>query len=252
MCGVPALDYEVYWQNENEALREAYKEVMTSHPQAKAAVVKVYEITDITRLAGCTPKEIGESKEWANTVKRDEASRARLCGTLEGETLFSALYGIYMLAFMVLKAILKKGMEKKDKKGKEKALTTPKHEEGFMEPEWKRRSFIGDRPDSAKKQGTNDHKEARLTPAPQAVKSKRNFFAPLRDLKLDEAPEAGGDEEESENSQRTGRDRISPIIITTQINLLKIQEEIKAIAKGSFELRNIKNGTRVISREVAI
>jgi len=42
MAGVPAPEYEVYWQNESEALRAAYKEVMASHPQAKAVVVKVY------------------------------------------------------------------------------------------------------------------------------------------------------------------------------------------------------------------
>jgi hypothetical protein len=109
VAGVPALAFEVYWKNESEALRAAYKEVMASYPQAKAAVDKVYEvITDITRLAGCTPKEIPESKEWVSIVKRAEAGRASLCGTLEGETLFSALYGVYALPFMDLKAVLKK------------------------------------------------------------------------------------------------------------------------------------------------
>jgi hypothetical protein len=39
--------------------------------------------------------------------------------------------------------------------------------------------------------------------------------------------------------------------ITTQINLLKFHGEIKAIAKCSLELRNTKNGTRVITREMA-
>jgi hypothetical protein len=138
MAGFPALEYEVYWQNENEALREAYKEVMASHPQAKAAVVKVYEIiTDMTRLVVCTPKEIGECKEWANIVKRAEVSRASLCATLEGETLFSTLYGVCMIAFMDLKAVLKKSTEKK---GKGKAVATPRPEEGFQEPKRKRRS----------------------------------------------------------------------------------------------------------------
>jgi hypothetical protein len=36
------------------------------------------------------------------------------------------------------------------------------------------------------------------------------------------------------------------IIITSQINLLKFQGEIKAITKGSFNIRNTKNGTGVI------
>jgi hypothetical protein len=33
--------------------------------------------------------------------------------------------------------------------------------------------------------------------------------------------------------------------------VLNLQGEIKAIAMGSFELRNTKNGTRVITREMA-
>jgi hypothetical protein len=55
----------------------------------------VYElITDITILAGCTPREIGEGKEWANIVKRAATSRTNHCARLEGETLFTALHGV--------------------------------------------------------------------------------------------------------------------------------------------------------------
>jgi hypothetical protein len=69
---------------------------------------EVYDVmTDIARLAGCTLKEIGESKEWESIIKRAEAGRVSLCGTLEGETLSSALYGVYMLAFTEMKAVLK-------------------------------------------------------------------------------------------------------------------------------------------------
>jgi hypothetical protein len=92
MAGVPSLDFEVYWKNESEAIRAAYKEVMASQPLAKAAVEEVYDvIKDIKKLAGYMHEEMKEIKEWANIVKRSEASRASLCGTLEGETLFSAL-----------------------------------------------------------------------------------------------------------------------------------------------------------------
>jgi hypothetical protein len=83
------------------------------------------------------------------------------------------------------------------------------------------------------------------------MKTTRNVFDPLRDLVTEEAPETGIHEEDSEISQRFGKDRINSIIITTQINMLKFQGEIKSIAKGSFEFRNTKNGTRVIVREMA-
>jgi len=184
-------------------------------------------IRDITRLAGYTPKEIIESKDWANTVKRTEAGRASLYGTLEWETLFSALYRVYMLAFMDLKTVLKtKSTEKKDTKtGTEK--TTPKHEEeGFKEPKRKRRnSAEGNRPNLAKKRGTIEHKGERTTPEPQTLRTTRNFFAPLRDLETEGAPETGDGEEETENSRIIGKDSPPLIIITAQINLLKFQGE---------------------------
>jgi len=214
---------------------------MAGHPQAKAAVIKVYEIiNDIARLAGCTPKEIGEVKEWANIVAKAE-SRACLCATLEGETLFSALYGVYMLAFMDLKTVIKKIT---DSKSKEKSVANPRPEEGFQEQKTKRRSSTEeDRPNSAKKQGMNNNNVIGLK---QTATITRNFFAPLE---MDAEPETGGMEEEP--LQRTGKDRPPPIIITSQVNLLKFQKEIKAITKGSFELRNTKHGTRAISREMA-
>jgi len=160
MAGVPAPEYEVYWQNKSEAPREAYKEVMASHPQAKAAVVKTYEIiTEIARLAGCTPKEIGESYEWANIVKKAETSRASLCATLEGETLFSALYGVYMMAFMDLKTVLKNSTERK---GIEKTMATSRPEEGFQEQKRKRRSpqmMTGRTLPRSKRQGQRKQKQ---------------------------------------------------------------------------------------------
>jgi hypothetical protein len=58
-------------------------------------------------------------------VERAEAGRVSLCGTLEGETLSSILYGVHMLAFMDLKTVIKKHGKKDKKKGKEKAVTTP-------------------------------------------------------------------------------------------------------------------------------
>jgi hypothetical protein len=61
-------------------------------------------LTDIARLAGCTLREVGESTEWASIVKRAEAGGINICGALEGETLFSALYGVYMLTFTELKS----------------------------------------------------------------------------------------------------------------------------------------------------
>jgi hypothetical protein len=116
-------------------------------------------------------------------------------------------------------------------------MANPRPEEGFQEQKRKRRSSeADDRPDSAKKQETR----------PTQITTTLNFFAPLREMEMDAAPETGGDEEKSETPQSLGRTDL-PL---SQVNLLQFQKEIKSITKGSFELRNTKNGTRVISREI--
>jgi predicted KAP-like P-loop ATPase len=74
---VPSIDFETYWKNEVEALRAAYKEVITTHPDAKMALEKMTEVlTNIASLAGCAP---GRNKEWTKIVEKAEASRMSLC-----------------------------------------------------------------------------------------------------------------------------------------------------------------------------
>jgi len=73
---------------------------------------KVHEVlTDIANLAGCTPMEFGDSIEWECIVENAEASRINLFELLEEETLFSALYGVYTLAFTELKKVLQNSKE---------------------------------------------------------------------------------------------------------------------------------------------
>jgi hypothetical protein len=65
-----------------------------------------------------------------------------------------------------------------------------------------------------------------------------------------ESAEFTGKKEEANNEQRYGKESSPPIIITATINLLKFQAEIKAISKGNFQLRNDRNGVKVITREM--
>jgi len=150
-----------------------------------------------------------------------------------------------------LKNVLKNSTEKKGKKTGN-AASTPKPVEGLKEQKRKRRSSTeGDRPESAKKEGAGVQQETKLTTAPKATATPtRNFFAPLRDLEMEEAVEAKDEEEGPGNPQGNGKERPPPII-TAQLNLLSFQVEIKAIKKGSFEICNTKNETRVVTKEMA-
>jgi len=193
---------------------------------------KVHEVlSDIASLAGCTPKEIGESKEWACIVEKTEASRINLCELLEGETLFSALYQIYTLTFTELKKVLQNS-EEKSKAGNIGASNKPK--EGLKDQKRKRRSSNEvDRPEAAKKQGAGSQ-QTKLAAAPLIAAqptTTKNFFAPLADIETEDTTENKGAEEGSRNSQGNRSERPPPIIITAQLNLLRLQGEIKASTK---------------------
>jgi hypothetical protein len=57
---------------------------------------QVYDVLgDIVSLAGCTPSNVGESEVWKAIVDHAEQDKQNLRKVLQGEGLFSALYGTY-------------------------------------------------------------------------------------------------------------------------------------------------------------
>jgi hypothetical protein len=83
---------------------------------------------------------------------------------------------------------------------------------------------------------------------PRAELSTRKFFAPLRtEIDLE-----GDKETTDEEKQRSTTQAVRPpIILTSTTNLLQLQKNICAIVQGSIEFRNKKNGTRVLTKEMA-
>jgi hypothetical protein len=49
--------------------------------------------------------EVGESSEWTSIVNSAEENRANFCKSLDGKLLFSALYGMYTVTLIELKAV---------------------------------------------------------------------------------------------------------------------------------------------------
>jgi hypothetical protein len=66
---------------------------MSKYSEA-ASVVQVYKVlNDIEIIPGCTPAKVGESSEWTSIVN-SAGNIANFCKTLDGNPLFSALYGM--------------------------------------------------------------------------------------------------------------------------------------------------------------
>jgi hypothetical protein len=45
--------------------------------------------------------------------------------------------------------------------------------------------------------------------------------------------------------------RPSPIVMTSTTNLIQLQSDLKEHVNGEYEFRNARNGTRVITKEIA-
>jgi hypothetical protein len=74
-------------------------------PEA-GSVVQVHEVlNDIEILDGCTPAKVGESSEWITIANSAEENRANFCKSLDGKLIFSALYGMYTVTLIELKAV---------------------------------------------------------------------------------------------------------------------------------------------------
>jgi hypothetical protein len=82
----------------------------------------------------------------------------------------------------------------------------------------------------------------------------RNFFAPLRaaDVEVehteDNSERTDGDHQQKLPSSQRGRP--PPIILAYAINLIQLQKQLNGLVKGSFEFRNTRNGTRVVTKEM--
>jgi hypothetical protein len=64
--------------------------------------------------------------------------------------------------------------------------------------------------------------------------------------------EATADPNQNLQQQLSGTSgRLSSIVLTSPTNLILLQRQIKNITTGNFEFRSIRNGTRIITKEMA-
>jgi hypothetical protein len=77
----------------------------------------------------------------------------------------------------------------------------------------------------------------------------KNFFAPLRMLNMDtDAP--GTESSKAEEPVPGKSSKPPPIVLTSVINLIKFQKQLKGIAKQQFEFRSTRNRTRNTTKDM--
>jgi hypothetical protein len=62
-------------------------------------------------------------------------------------------------------------------------------------------------------------------------------------------PADQAEEQGQETTSKAGRP--PPIVLTSTVNPMSLQKELNVLLKGSFEFRNTKAGTRIVSKEMA-
>jgi hypothetical protein len=217
--------------DKRSSLNTEYNSIVGTHPDAAASIQQLLNmLCSIEDLASCSPASVGESEEWAAIVSSAEDNCESYCKALRGKALFSALYGTYTVTLNELKNVLKASSQ----------AGQTKQEDGFKEVRSRKRHYTGE--------AARTPKKAALSTSTVTVATK-NFFAPLRTTNMDtDAPVTESKSTEAEATGKSGRP--PPIILTSAANLIQLQKQLKSVAKQSFEFRNAKNGTRVVTKDM--
>jgi hypothetical protein len=108
MAGVPVPAYQQFWADKRASLEKEFQTTGKTYPDTVACMQHLLKLLrDLQSLAGCTPRPVGESEEWAAIIRAAEDNLESYSMTLQGKTLYSALYGSYTVTLNDLKHILK-------------------------------------------------------------------------------------------------------------------------------------------------
>jgi hypothetical protein len=102
---------------------------------------------------------------------------------------------------------------------------------------------------SASKKAMPTAASAHISTPPKEVPT-RNYFAPLRAAEME--TDSAGSEASSCKATAPGRTgRPPPIVLTSAVNLIQLQKQLKGVISEDFEFRSTRNGTRIIMRSMA-
>jgi hypothetical protein len=236
--------FEQFWLHDYNSLQSEYKDLVQEHSEADSVIQEVDKVLgDIVSLTGCTPASVGESATFKEVIENAKQDRINLCNALKGKGLFSALYDTYTITLNELKNVLQQSVKRSATAAAENAPLDSFREKG----RGRKRNNTPDQEQSGK---SNKKVNPRVSAVPIKTSPAihpRNYYAPLRTVEMDTEKEDGeGQNSEVEKQQKTGRP--PPIILTSATNLITLQAKLKVLVHVSFEFRNTRNGTRVITK----
>jgi hypothetical protein len=76
----------------------------------------------------------------------------------------------------------------------------------------------------------------------------KNYFAPLRAVPMEGAEVCG---ETPSSGKNLVKGRPTPIVLSSEVNFLSLQKELKVVVTGKFFFRNTTSGTWITTKSMA-
>jgi hypothetical protein len=220
---------ETRWSKTLASFDKHHGGLVTAYPGAEEDISLIRAaLVQIGSLIRSSPAKNGNGEAWKELTTKDEAEKVALCKHLEEKTLITAILRLYAATHREMMETLLQEVE-----------DAPETKEEFREQRRRKRNSSDGQTTQAKKFSIGQSPDAKAEPR------LRNFYAPLRDTMDLEV--TGGVQQEP--SSQAGRP--PPIMLTSATNLLQLQKKPRSLVKGNFEFRTSRNGTRVVTREMA-
>jgi hypothetical protein len=143
MAEVPVPGHQAFWTKKRKTLKAEFQRLVGQYPDAEAQLRQLFKVLcDIEDVAGYTSASVGESQDWNFIVRTVERNRVNYCKARSGKTLYSALYGAYMVTLNKLKGMLNASIFSEEK-GTSKGTGEPHQEEGFQKVRRRKRQNTG-------------------------------------------------------------------------------------------------------------
>jgi hypothetical protein len=235
MADVPEPRCRKYWRQKLSSLKSKHNDITNKYPEAASVVQQAYKVlSDIESLGRYTPAKVGERCERTTTVNSAEETRANFCKILDGNLLFSSLYGMYIATLNELKVVLKVSAQAGQSGGANKtSAESAAQNDDFREVKTRNRRYSNE----------NSQPRSRLLSVPKSAAVRlptkavitRSFFAPLRIKDMDtETTGAENTLPEQEAPRKLGRP--APVVMTSTTNLIRLQSDLKEHVKGEYLL----------------
>jgi hypothetical protein len=200
------------------------------HPDAEEQLRQLFKVlSDIEDVAGHTATSVGESQEWRSIVSTVEETRANYCKALPGKTFYSTLYGTYKVTMQELKSLLKANIHSEGNETEKKKTTVPsQQDEGFKEVRRRKQQNSHEPAEDVKKAVTQGKAPATVNTSPKEVAT-RNFLVLLRTTGMETDSVSTETTPPEISTAKAGRP--PPIILTSVVNLIQLQEQLNNVVK---------------------